>query len=73
MTLNKKNLFLGVVLGALGISFYNSSKNYKKTITDQHINFDNRYGSSTKDYIDDIDELKNQANILKEKLNEFKN
>ena len=70
MTLNKKNLFLGVVLGALGISFYNSSKNYKKTISDQHINFDNRYGSSTKDY---IDELKNQANILKEKLNKFQN
>jgi hypothetical protein len=70
MTLNKKNLFFGVVLGALGISFYNSSKNYKKTISDQHINFDNSYGSSTRDY---IDELKNQANILKEKLNEFNN
>ena len=70
MTLNKKNLFFCAVLGALGVSFYNSSKNYKKTLSDQHINFDNRYGSSTKDY---IDELKNQANILKENLNEFKN
>ena len=70
MTLNKKNLFLGIVLGALGVSFYNSSKNYNKTISDQHINFNNRSGSSTIDY---IDELKNQANILKEKLNEFKN
>ena len=70
MTLNKKNLFLGVVLGALGISFYNSSKNYKKTISDQHLNFNSMSGASTIDY---IDELKNQAAILKEKLNEFKN
>jgi len=80
MTLNKKKLFLGVVLGSLGISLYNSYKNYKetseyikKTKSNHSTNSANLIEVAKDDNIVDyIDELKNKTNILEEKLNKFK-
>lgn len=80
MTFNKKKLFLGVVLGSLGISLYNSYKNsretskyMKKTTSNYSINSTNLIEIAKDDnIIDYIDELKNKTNILEEKLNKFK-
>ena len=81
MTLNKKNLFLGAVLGSLGISLYNSYKNYKetseymkKTTSNHSTNSANLLEIAKVDdsIVDHIDKLKTQTNILEEKLNKFK-
>ena len=80
MTLNKKNLFLGVVLGSLGISLYNSIKNYKekskyiKTKLNHPTNSTNLPETAKIDdnIIDYIHQLKKQTNVLEKKLNKFK-
>jgi hypothetical protein len=82
MALTKKKLFIGVVLGSLGISLYNSIKNYKetfksmkKTISNHPANSPTLLESSTIDnnVRDSLDELKKQTNILEKKLNDFQN
>jgi hypothetical protein len=82
MISNKKQLLLGVALGTLGISLYNSIKDYReklkymeKEVSKQSINTANLSKSSTdhNDIMGCFNELKQQANLLQSRLDELKN
>jgi hypothetical protein len=81
MISNKKQLFLGMALGSLGISLYNSIKNHKekfmfmeKEKSNQSINSNNlsKYPSKDEEIISCFEELKEQANLLQNKLEQLK-
>lgn len=81
MISNKKQLLLGVALGGLGVSLYNSIKNYRdkfnfmeKETSNQSINTNSLSEKSTinDDIISCFNELKEQANLLQNRLDELK-
>ena len=81
MILNKKQLLFGFTFGFLGHSLYNSIKNnsekfehMQKDTSNQHANTNSFSEEFAKDdnIIDSFKELKKQASLLENKLNELK-
>lgn len=80
MILNKKNLFLGIIIGAVGNSLYKLIKKpNKSSYINEHflnppINNATTFSKLNKNDIKKhFNQLKKQTNLLEEKLNKLKN
>lgn len=77
MKLNKKTLFLGLVLGSIGTSLYSSIKHYRKNAepineSNYPYNLIDINNDEDDSVITSVKQLKKQTNILEDKLNKFK-
>jgi hypothetical protein len=81
MKSNKKRLLCGLTIGTIGFVLYNSIKDYEEKLkyierdtSSDPINTDKSPESSRKDneLIDFFNDLKKQASLLEDRLNELK-